>query len=103
MKAARDRDDEFYCPARKEDILGRPQTRLQLWEEHITSPVAALTIALDVLNDAYDCWAHWSESHRSFGCVPVDLDGGQGGELVPPTSRAPAPGTWLNSREIQSP
>ena len=46
-KAARDRRDEFHDSARKNDILRRPQTRLELWEEHLRSPVAALTKALD--------------------------------------------------------
>ena len=40
--------------AGKNDVLGRPQTQLQLWEEHLKSPVAALTKVLDCLNDAYD-------------------------------------------------
>ena len=55
MKAARDRDNEFHDPARKNDILDRPQTRLELWEEHLKSLVAALTKALDCLDAVYDC------------------------------------------------
>ena len=35
MKAAKDREEEFYDPARKDKILGRKQTRLELWEEHL--------------------------------------------------------------------
>ena len=31
-----------YDPARKEDILGRTETRLGLWEEHLKDPVNAL-------------------------------------------------------------
>ena len=48
MKAARDRDKEFYDPAHKEDILGRSKTRLDLWEEHLTDSIAALARA--------SCW-----------------------------------------------
>ena len=35
MKAAKDRKDEFFDPARKHDILGRNTTRLELWNEHL--------------------------------------------------------------------
>ena len=38
MKAAKDRGDEFNDSARKENILGRKQTRLELWEEHLKDP-----------------------------------------------------------------
>ena len=41
MKAAWDRCKEYYDPARKEDILGRTKTRLDLWEEHLKDPTAA--------------------------------------------------------------
>ena len=34
MKAAKDRKEEFYDPARKDHISGRNTTRLELWEEH---------------------------------------------------------------------
>ena len=33
MKAAKDRGEEFYDPERKDNILGRNKTRLELWEE----------------------------------------------------------------------
>ena len=39
MKAAKDREEEFYDLARK-DILGK--TRLELWEEHLKDPIRAL-------------------------------------------------------------
>ena len=42
MKAARDGGGDFYDPARKENILGREQTRLELWEEHFKDPIVAL-------------------------------------------------------------
>ena len=54
MKAARDRDKEFYDPAHKEDILGK--TRLDLWEEHITDSIAALARALECLENSFSCW-----------------------------------------------
>ena len=41
VKAAKDRRDEFDDSARKENILGRNQTRLVLWEEHLTDPIIA--------------------------------------------------------------
>ena len=39
MKAAKDRKEEFYDPARKENILGRNKARLELWEEHLEDPI----------------------------------------------------------------
>ena len=46
MKAAKDRKEEFYDPAREEDISKRNKTRLELWEEHLKDPKAALDKAL---------------------------------------------------------
>ena len=46
MKAAWDRSEDCYDPARKEDILGRTRTRLVLWEEHLRDPIVALAKAL---------------------------------------------------------
>ena len=46
MKAAKERGDEFYDSARKENTLGRKQTRLELWEEHFKDPIVALDNAL---------------------------------------------------------
>ena len=34
MKAAKDRGEEYYDPARKDKIWGREKIRLELWEEH---------------------------------------------------------------------
>ena len=49
IKAAKDRrGDEFYDLARKENILGRKQTRLELWEEHLKERGRISTKA--------DCW-----------------------------------------------
>ena len=53
MKAAKDRREEFYDPARKDNILGRNKTRLELWEEHLKDPIVALDIALKCVEDQY--------------------------------------------------
>ena len=41
MKAAKDRREDFY-----DNILGRNNTRLELWEEHLKDPIVALDKAL---------------------------------------------------------
>ena len=47
MEAAKDMGEEFCDPARKENILGRRQTRLELCEEHLKKdPIIALDKAL---------------------------------------------------------
>ena len=46
LKAAKDRREEFYDPAREEDISRRNFTRLELCEEHLKDPIAALDKAL---------------------------------------------------------
>ena len=46
MKAAKDRKEEYFDPAREEDISKRGGMRLELWEEHLQDPVAALDKAL---------------------------------------------------------
>ena len=38
MKAAKDRREDFCDPARKDSILRRKKTRLELWEEHLKRP-----------------------------------------------------------------
>ena len=53
MKAAKDRVEEYYDPARKDTILGRKQTRLELWEEHLKDPIIALDKAVKCLENAY--------------------------------------------------
>ena len=52
MKAAWDRGEEYFDPAR-EDILERTETRLELWEEHLKDPIAALAKALECLENAW--------------------------------------------------
>ena len=46
MKAAKARREEYYDPARNNNILGRKQTRLELLEEHLKDPIEALDRAL---------------------------------------------------------
>ena len=53
MKAAKDRKEEFYDPAREEDISRRNKTRLELWEEHLKDPIAALDKALKCVESQY--------------------------------------------------
>ena len=53
MKSAKDRRDEFYDSARKENILGRKQTRLELWGEHLKDPIIALDKALKCVENQY--------------------------------------------------
>ena len=53
MKAAWDSCEEYYDPARKEDILGRTKTRLDLWEEHVKDPIVALAKALECLDNFF--------------------------------------------------
>ena len=42
----RERKEEFYDPAREEDISKRNSTRLELWDEHLKDPIAALDKAV---------------------------------------------------------
>ena len=46
MKAAKDREEEYCDPARKDNNWGRKQTGLELWEEHLKGPVTALDTGL---------------------------------------------------------
>ena len=60
MKAAWDRGEEYYDPARKEeDILGRTKTRLDLWEEHVKDPIVGLAKALECLKNPFLVLAFW--------------------------------------------
>ena len=43
----------FNDPARKEDILDRTKTRLELWVEHLKVLTVALAIGLECLETAY--------------------------------------------------
>ena len=53
MKAAKDREEDFCDPARKDNVLGRNKTRLELWEEHLKEPIVALDKALQCVGDQY--------------------------------------------------
>ena len=63
MKAAKDRKEEFHFAARKDGILGRNKTRLELWEEHLRDPIVALDKALKCVEDQYESWleALWKQ------------------------------------------
>ena len=70
--AAKDRKEEFYDPAREEDISKRNKTRLELWEVHLKDPIAALDKALQCIESPYWSWleALWkqgSNDQRSGG------------------------------------
>ena len=52
MKAAKDRGEDFYDPDRKDNILGRNETRLELWEEHLRDPIVALDEALKCVENS---------------------------------------------------
>ena len=54
MKTAKDRRKGFYDPERKDNILGRNTTRLELWEEHLKDPILALDRALKCVENS--CW-----------------------------------------------
>ena len=45
MKAARACGEDFFDLERKDNILGRNTTRLELWEEHLKDPIVALDTA----------------------------------------------------------
>ena len=53
MKAAKDGWDDFYDLARKDNILGRNQTRLELWEEHLKDPITPWGKALNSVENQY--------------------------------------------------
>ena len=74
QEAAKDRKEESYDLAREEDISKRNKTRLELWEEHLKDPVAALDKALKCVECQYCSWleALWkqvSNSQRSGGQI----------------------------------
>ena len=52
MKAAKDRKEEFYGEARKDNLLGRNETRLEWWEEHLKDPIVALDKARKISTEA---------------------------------------------------
>ena len=52
MKAAKDSGEDFDDPERKDNILGRKKTRLELWEEHLKDPIVALDKALKCVENS---------------------------------------------------
>ena len=42
MKAVKEAGEEYYDSAREDNIKGRNETRLALWEEHLKDPIGAL-------------------------------------------------------------
>ena len=53
MKAARDSGEDLHDPERKDNILGRNKTRLELWEEHLKDPIVAMDKALNSVESPY--------------------------------------------------
>ena len=51
MKAGKDSEEEIYESARKDNILRRKKTRLELWEECFKDPIIALDKALKCLEN----------------------------------------------------
>ena len=52
QKAAKDAGEEYYDPSREDNIRGRNQTRLALWEEHLKDPIVALNKALKCVENS---------------------------------------------------
>ena len=53
MKAGKDAGEEYYDPKREDNIRGRNETILALWEEHLKDPIVALDKALKCVEDQY--------------------------------------------------
>ena len=53
MKAAKDREEDFNDLVRKDNILGRTQTRQELWREHLKDLIEALDKAQKYLWNQY--------------------------------------------------
>ena len=52
MMTTKDRREDFYDPERKDNILVRNKTRLDLWEEHFKDPIVALDRALKCVENS---------------------------------------------------
>ena len=76
IRAAKDRKEEFYDPARKEYISKRNKTRLELWEEHIKDPIVALDKAPKCVEDQYWSWleALWKQGSNGIRSGGVGSD-----------------------------
>ena len=53
MKAAKDAGEDYYDPTREDNIKGRNETRLALWEEHLKDPIVALDKAVKCVEVQY--------------------------------------------------
>ena len=53
MKAAKEAGEEYSDPTREDNIKGRSETRLALWEEHLKDPIGALDKALKWVENSY--------------------------------------------------
>ena len=49
-----DAGEEYYEPERKDKILRRNETILELWQEHLKDPIVALAKALKCVENS--CW-----------------------------------------------
>ena len=80
LKAARDSGENFYDPERKDNILGRNKTRLELWEEHLKDPIVALDRASKCVENQHqgrDLLSNWSPmacGREGSGMVPKMWD-----------------------------
>ena len=84
MKAARESGEDFYDTERKDNILGRNKTRLELWERHLKDPIVALDKALKCVENQYRGWLldrdlswNWSSmacGREGSGMVPKMWD-----------------------------
>ena len=53
MKTTRDSGDDLYDPERKDNILKRNKTRLELREESLKDPIMTLDKALKYVENQY--------------------------------------------------
>ena len=52
MKATKEVGEEYYS-TREDNIKGRNETRLALWEEHLKDPIGGLDKALKCVENQY--------------------------------------------------
>ena len=74
MKAAKDRKEEFFDPTRKDNILERNITRLELWEEHLKDPIVALDKALSAWKISTEAGSRHIGSKAAMACDRVVSD-----------------------------
>ena len=71
MKAAKDAG-EYHDPTRKDNIRGRIETRIALWEEHLKDPIVALAKAMKCVENSHwrsrpECLVEWCLAMARFG------------------------------------